>query len=404
MKVVGVIVEYNPFHHGHAYHIKKAKEMTDADVVIAAMSGNFLQRGEPALVSKWTRTEMALLGGIDLVFELPYAFAVQKADTFANGAVSLLGAAGCDTICFGSESGTIDDFYQTYHFLNKNQALYNEGIQKYIELGNSYPKSLSLAFQELSPSDNLLDLTKPNNILGFQYVRAAEEQQHKINMLTIERKNAQYHDDHFASPTIASATSIRKAIFSENTSQASIQSYIPKHTHSLLQQYQKQYGSYHRWDMYWDLLKFRLLQTNQDELRNIYEVEEGIENRILQLAVKCESFTQFMQELKTKRYTWTRLQRTLTHILTHSTKTEMSMDEEKVSYLRLLGMSENGRTYLNQYKKKSPIPIVTKRATCNHPQIEIDSRAARIYALGLPEKNRQLAIDLEFSQKPIYIQ
>ena len=176
MKVVGVIVEYNPFHHGHAYHIKKAKEMTDADVVIAAMSGDFLQRGEPALVSKWTRTEMALLGGIDLVFELPYAFAVQKADTFANGAVSLLGAAGCDTICFGSESGTIDDFYQTYHFLNKNQALYNEGIQKYIELGNSYPKSLSLAFQELSPSDNLLDLTKPNNILGFQYVRAAEEQ------------------------------------------------------------------------------------------------------------------------------------------------------------------------------------------------------------------------------------
>ena len=146
--------------------------------------------------------------------------------------------------------------------------------------------------------------------------------------------------------------------------------------------------------MYWDLIKFRLLQTNQDELRNIYEVEEGIENRILQLAVKCESFTQFMQELKTKRYTWTRLQRTLTHILTHTTKTEMSMDEEKVSYLRLLGMSENGRTYLNQYKKKSPIPIVTKRATYNHPQIEIDSRAARIYALGLPEKNRQLAIDI----------
>ena len=106
------------------------------------------------------------------------------------------------------------------------------------------------------------------------------------------------------------------------------------------------------------------------------------------------------KSLKTKRYTWTRLQRTLTHILTHSTKTEMSMDEEKVSYLRLLGMSENGRTYLNQYKKKSPIPIVTKRATFNHPQIEIDSRAARIYALGLPEKNRQLAIDLEFSQKP----
>jgi predicted nucleotidyltransferase len=403
MKVVGVIVEYNPFHHGHAYHIKKAKEMTGADVVIAAMSGDFLQRGEPALVSKWTRAEMALHGGIDLVFELPYAFAVQKADTFANGAVSLLAAAGCNTICFGSESGTIDDFYGTYHFLNKNQAIYNENIQKYSELGYSYPKSLSLAFQELSLGENFLDLTKPNNILGFQYVRASEEQQHKIKMLTIERKNAQYHDDHFASTTIASATSIRKAIFSENANIESIQSYVPKHTQSLLQQYVEQYGAFHRWDMYWDLLKFNLLQTNQTELRNIYEVEEGIENRILKLAVKCESYIQFMEELKTKRYTWTRLQRTLTHILTHSTKTEMSMNQEKVSYLRLLGMSENGRAYLNQYKKKCTIPIVTKRATYNHPQLEVDSRAARIYALGLPEKNRQLAIDLEFTQKPIYI-
>ena len=121
MKAVGVIVEYNPFHYGHAYHLKKAKEITGADVVIAAMSGNFLQRGEPALVSKWVRTEMALKGGVDLVFELPYTFAVQKADTFANGAVSLLDSAGCDAICFGSESGNIDDFYHTYDFLEKHQ-------------------------------------------------------------------------------------------------------------------------------------------------------------------------------------------------------------------------------------------------------------------------------------------
>src|SRR4051812_18291343 len=174
MKAVGIIVEYNPFHHGHAYHIKKAKETTGADLVIAAMSGNFLQRGEPALVSKWTRTEMALNGGVDLVFELPYSFAVQKADTFAKGAVSMLIAAGCDSICFGSESGNIEDFYHTYHFLKKHQLQYNHAIRQYMDQGNSYPKALSLAFQSLESTENIIDLSMPNNILGFQYVKAAE--------------------------------------------------------------------------------------------------------------------------------------------------------------------------------------------------------------------------------------
>ena len=135
MKAVGVIVEYNPFHYGHAYHLKKAKEITGAEVVIAAMSGNFLQRGEPALVSKWVRTEMALKGGVDLVFELPYTFAVQKADTFAKGAVSLLDLAGCDAICFGSESGNIDDFYHTYDFLEKHQQNYDQAIRIFLRSG-----------------------------------------------------------------------------------------------------------------------------------------------------------------------------------------------------------------------------------------------------------------------------
>ncbi len=132
MKAVGVIVEYNPFHNGHAYHIKKAKEITDAEIVIAVMSGNFLQRGEPALVSKWVRTEMALKGGVDIVFELPYTFAVQKADTFASGAVSLFDTAGCDSICFGSESGNIEDFYDTYDFLEKHQQSYDQAIRSFL--------------------------------------------------------------------------------------------------------------------------------------------------------------------------------------------------------------------------------------------------------------------------------
>jgi predicted nucleotidyltransferase len=401
MKAVGVIVEYNPFHHGHAYHLQKAKERTGADLVIAAMSGDFLQRGEPALVSKWKRTEMALKGGVDLVFELPYAFAVQKADTFASGAVSLLAYAGCEVICFGSESGDIQQFYNTYSLLNKEEHSYNKYIKEFMTEGHSYPKSMSLAFERIKYKENVIDLSQPNNILGYQYVKAAEEQEKRIQMLTITRKNAQYHDQDFSSSTIASATSIRKALFSHQLS--SIQAYVPSHTYELLLQYQQQFGSFHRWDMYWPYLKFCLMQMNSNQLADIYEVEEGIENRILRLAIKSENFLQFMNELKTKRYTWTRLQRTLTHILTHTTKQEMQMNEEKVSYLRLLGMTEQGRLYLNKLKKECAVPIISKRSALNHPQLEIDSKAARIYAMGLPENERQLAINLEYAQQPIYL-
>ncbi|MBB6443727.1 nucleotidyltransferase [Bacillus benzoevorans] len=404
MKATGVIVEYNPFHYGHIYHLEQAKKVSGADVVIAAMSGNFLQRGEPALVSKWARTEMALNGGIDLVFELPYAFAVQKADTFANGAVSLLSAAGCSSICFGSESGDIEGFYDTYRFLNQHDEKYKAAIHAFLQQGNSYPKALSLAFASLEPDKHLIDLTKPNNILGFQYVTAAQKQQASLKMATIKRKNADYHDEQFTSSPIASATSIRKALFSRTNEGSAIQSYVPDDTYRLLTSYQRSFGSFHNWENYWSYIKLLLLQTTAEELKDIYEMEEGLENRFLALAAKAESFSEFMNALKTKRYTWTRLQRALTHILTRTKKTDVKMAEEKVSYLRLLGMTRNGRAYLNRYKKEISLPIIVKRASFDDPLIRLDSKAARIYAMGLPQKYRQKALELEFSQQPLYIE
>lgn len=403
MKAVGVIVEYNPFHHGHAYHIERAKKETKADIVIAVMSGNFLQRGEPALISKWVRSEMALKGGVDLVFELPYAFAVQKADTFAYGAVSLLTSAKCDSICFGSESGKIEHFYETYDFLNKESIPYNQAVRQFMEKGNSYPKAMSMAFESLNPTKKLIDLTMPNNILGFQYVKAAEILQSPVRMTTIKRKNANYHDEHFSSSKIVSATSIRKSIFSNDDSFTTIKNFLPTHTYELLLQYHHDYGGFHHWNMYWPFIKLRLLHASSKELKKIYEMEEGLENRLLSLAVKCETFSQFMSELKTKRYTWTRLQRLLTHILTNTTKEEMQTEMKKASYLRLLGMTENGRIYLNQLKKDCELPIISKRSSFNHSQLDMDTRAARVHAMGLPLQYRQKAIDMEFSQHPIYI-
>jgi predicted nucleotidyltransferase len=403
MKAVGLIVEYNPFHNGHAFHLQASKEAAKADVVIAIMSGDFLQRGEPALVSKWNRTRMALLNGVDIVFELPYQFAVQKAETFANGAVSILDAAGCDSLCFGSESGDIQSFFQTIDFLEMHQIQFNQNIQHFVQTGVSYPKAMSLSFQQLTDSNQFLDLTKPNNILGFQYVKSLRLQRSSVKPLTVARKNADYHDEHFSSATIASATSIRKALFGSVTDNTLINQYVPKETSLLLKEYFNHYQVFHQWENYWSLLHFRLLQCSPEELREIYEVEEGLENRILAAAVNSHSFKEFMEKIKTKRYTWTRLQRLCVHILTNTKKSEMAMKDEKASYLRLLGMTTNGKEYLKKMKAHFSLPLVSKLSSYKQKEIALDIRASRIYSFGVPSQIRNEMLNQEYQQPPLLV-
>ncbi|MDQ0198481.1 nucleotidyltransferase [Neobacillus ginsengisoli] len=404
MKAVGVIVEYNPFHNGHAFHLQAARQASEADVVIAVMSGNFLQRGEPALVSKWHRTRMALLGGVDIVFELPYRFATQKAETFANGSVSILDAAGCEFLCFGSESGDLTSFLRTIEYLEKNQVSYNVNIKSIMNTGVSYPKALSLSFQQLADSENYLDLSKPNNILGFQYIKAIKHQKSSVRPITVQRKNANYHDEHFTSETIASATSIRKALFSTENGKESIGQFIPESTYQLLKAYFNDYGVFHQWENYWKLLQFRLLQTSPEELRNIYEIEEGLENRFLAAALVSNNFKEFMEKIKTKRYTWTRLQRTCVHLLTNTKKAEMVSDTEKATYLRLLGMTKNGKEYLNKMKSQFSLPLISKLSACKQKDILPDIKASRIYSLAVPNPLKSELLSREYKQPPIYIE
>ncbi|HYK74044.1 MAG TPA: nucleotidyltransferase [Pseudoneobacillus sp.] len=403
MKALGVIVEYNPFHNGHFFHIEAAKQEAQPDVVIAVMSGNFLQRGEPALVNKWYRTEMALLGGIDIVIELPYRFATQKAETFAFGAVSILNALHCDTLCFGSEHGEIDTFHKTRAFIEENKDQYERAIHKNIKDGISYPSALKQAFSELLPTDNMVNLSKPNNILGYHYIEAIDRLKSPIKPLTIKRKNAEYHDEHFSSETIASATSIRKALFS-NTPDQNINRFIPSTTQALLVKYYQAYANFHQWENYWPLLKYRLLQSSSSELSEIYEVEEGLENRLKNMALHSQTFHEFMHKVKTKRYTWTRLQRACLHILTHTKKVEMLTDQLKPSYLRLLGMTHNGRRYLNQRKKDISLPLITKVASFqNNVELQLDLKAGQLYSCGLPEPYQSMLLQSEYKQSPIIL-
>ncbi|WP_077211419.1 nucleotidyltransferase [Bacillus dakarensis] len=403
MKAVGIVVEYNPFHNGHAFHLEKTREKANADVVIAVMSGQFLQRGEPALLPKWSRTKMALLAGVDIVLELPYQFATQKADTFAHGAVSILASAGCDALCFGSESGDIAAFNHTINFLESNHGEYQSRFKLHIEKGVSYPKALSSAFNDLNPSESLVDLSKPNNILGYQYVKAIRDQNLHMKPITISRTNAGYHDEDFSSETIASATSIRKALFSKDGRIENVLPYVPAATAELLEDYYIQAGQLHQWENYWPYLKFRLLQSTPEELRMIYEVEEGLENRILAKVLEAESFSEFMKAIKTKRYTWTRLQRVCVHILTNTTNDEMKIRMKNPSYIRLLGMNDVGRSYLNKWKLHTQIPIISKMSSYQENDILLDIRSSRIYALGASPAMRSKLMKMDYEQPPIYI-
>lgn len=404
MKAVGVIVEYNPFHNGHAYHLQASKETARADIAIAVMSGNFLQRGEPALVSKWYRTKMALLNGVDIVLELPYRFAAQKAETFANGAVSILDAIGCHSLCFGSESGDISSFLQTVDYLDTHKERFDQSIKMNIKSGVSYPKALSLSFQSLSSPENILSLDKPNNILGFHYVKSIIQQKSSIIPLTVKRKNADYHDEHFATETIASATSIRKALFANKEEKSSIEQYVPDAASTLLKEYLAVYGQFHRWENYWGYLRFRLLQMSPEELRDIYEVEEGIEHRLIAAALDSNHFKEFMEKVKTKRYTWTRLQRICVHILTNTKKADIKSIPETASYLRLLGMTKNGKEYLNKYKTQFALPLVSKLSSYKEKDIFLDIRASRVYSFGIGNQTRDSLLHQEYKQPPIYIE
>jgi len=404
MNAVGLIVEYNPFHNGHAFHLHASKEAASAEVVIAVMSGNFLQRGEPALVSKWWRTKMALLNGVDIVFELPYRFAVQKAEIFASGAISILDAAGCEAVCFGSENGELPSFLQTIDFITEQKSQLEESIHRFINTGVSYPKAVSLAYHQLSDSNAYLDLSKPNNILGIEYIKAIKNQKSSLTPMTVPRKNADYHDEHFASETIASATSIRKAIFSKEYDQNSIRQYVPAPTDQLLSEYLKEYQVLHQWENYWEYLKFRLLTSSPAELREIYEVEEGLENRLLAAAPLSGSFHEFMERIKTKRYTWTRLQRLCVHILTNTKKEQMAGPSDKATYLRLLGMTSKGKEYLNKRKKDFSLPLVSKLASYKEKEILLDLKAARVYSLGIANHLANDLMNQEFKQPPIWIE
>lgn len=400
LRATGVVVEYNPFHNGHYYHLQESRNVTQADCIIAVMSGNFLQRGDPALLSKWKRTKMALLGGADLVIELPYPYATSHAPRFAFGSIFLLQAAGADSFCFGSESGNVSVFNETLDLVNSQDQDYQVNVSEFMSQGFSYPSAAAKAYNQLN-IPLTLDLSKPNNILGFEYIRASRELGSVIKPFTIKRKNADYHDVVLGKGDIASATAIREAVFSHDIKKAV--NYMPSFTFDIVKEEKQNKGALMNWERFYPLLRYQLLSSSPSELNRFYEVEEGLEYRMIEAMRTSDSFQAFMTCLKTKRYTWTRLQRACLHVLNKIHKDDMHrILESPPAYLRVLGMTETGREYLSTVKKSLELPLVTTVSKHDFEGLKMEAKTSLVYAQGA-SSNRLDAEKEEYNTPPVMV-
>lgn len=403
MKATGLVVEHNPFHNGHAYHAQEARRITGADVVVAVMSGNFLQRGEPALVDKWTRAKMSLQSGVDLVVELPYRYATASAKEFASASIYLLNALRADSFVFGSEHGDIRAFHQTVELIHSNEALYQQSIREAVQAGSSYPQALQHAFvtlQKQSPDNLVVDLSMPNNILGYHYTEACYTYSLPITPQTIQRIGAGYHEEITPTQSIASATGIRKALFDTKDLQ-SASSFMPETTRHELDTWYERYGQFASWSQFWPTLRFAILSKTSEQLAAIAEVTEGIEHALLKHAASSSCYEEFMQKVKSKRYTWTRLQRMLTHIYTGFLESERTA--QLPDAIRLIGMTANGQLYLNSVKKDLELPLVSRLASAKSSLIAQDIRASNVYYLGFTNEDLHQLVGQEHQKLPLMI-
>lgn len=346
MRITGLIAEYNPFHNGHKYHIEQAKAITGADAVIVVMSGDFVQRGMPAILPKHMRAKAALEAGASAVLELPVCYATGSAEYFAYGAVLLLEKLGCvDSICFGSECGDMELLQKAANVLVDEPAEYREALHRFVRAGDSFPLARQKALAAyVSPEV----LSEPNNILGLEYLKALARIGSKMKPYTIRRVYSQYHDTDLQEE-FSSATAIRKQILSGNMEVLAGQ--VPVKFLTDLQEASPMHAN-----DFSLLLKYRLLVETKESLLAYADVSEDLANRIINRRNQFQNFEQFCLLLKTREITYSRISRALTHILLGL----KNGDDTGIHYARVLGFCKRDRAVLAQIKRDGEVPMLTK--------------------------------------------
>ncbi|WP_454190533.1 nucleotidyltransferase [Paenibacillus sp. Marseille-Q7038] len=405
---VGLIVEYNPMHNGHVYHLEESKGLTQSSAVVAVMSGHFLQRGEPAIVSKWARTEMALAMGVDLVLELPAAYAVQPAEWFAYGAVATLHHTGVvDSLCFGSESGELAPLMELADLLASEPQALASLLQQQLASGASYPAAYAAAAAALAPGNDpagaLALLKQPNNTLGLHYLIALRRLGSAITPFTAQRTGAGYHDAMPGTGSIASATAVRRLLLGKD-GLAAAAPYVPAEVLAILQREWQNGRAPVNLERYRDALFTQLVTKSPEELARFGEVTEGLEYRLLKLLPQLPelSIHALLEAIRTKRYTKTKLQRMLTHILLHHEKEKMTPDilRQGPHYIRVLGFTDKGQALLKEMRKKATLPIVIKTSAFEHDQLTWDQQATAVYGMGMPKPDPRLLYQ-DFYEPPV---
>ncbi|MEI8215544.1 MAG: nucleotidyltransferase [Eubacteriales bacterium] len=389
MKILGIVAEYNPFHNGHKYHLIKSKEITGCDYSVAVMSGNFLQRGEPALYDKWIRSEIAIQNGIDLVIEIPAAFACNNAEYFAKGSIGILEKIGCIShISFGSESGNIEELREVAQVLATQPPEFLLELKRNMKLGYSYPKSRMNAIQSTVGTKGLNVAKGPNNNLAVEYLRQLLEIQSKIEAVTIQRSGAAYDDKKF-SGEMASATAIRETLAKSNFQIEAIKNVIPKETYDTIEKSTNP-GSV-TFEEFYEMIVYKIMSLDLVEIGNVFSVTEGLENRIKESFAHGKDIEELIAYIKSKRFTKTRIQRILIHTLLGLTRDKMEQFmKEEALYARVLGANKKGQEILKFIKKQecASIPIITninkeaKHLNNIKGLLDFDIMASNIFNLG----------------------
>lgn len=376
MRASGLVVEYNPFHNGHRYHFEKVCEIDKESVKIAVMSGDFVQRGEPAVVNRWKRAEMALKNGIDMVVELPVFYSCQSAEIFAIGSVGILNELKCNNIIFGSEKSDIEmlkriaEMEETEEFKNI--------IKENLSNGDSYPTAHSKTLKIIEGDNIFLD---SNDILGVEYMKAVKYWNSSIIPMLIKREKTGYYEEN-TDEGFASATAVRKFL-KENTN---ISDLVPEESFKILKEERENNRLIYLKNFY-PLLRYEIIR-NRDILFNIQDMEKGYENRLYEMAIKNCEFKEFYNGIISKRFTQGRTQRILIHILTGITKNLTQKVKKEIPYVRVLGFNNKGREYLNFLKKEENNKIIVsmkniKKKFSNDIKelIEFNERASLIYKM-----------------------
>lgn len=392
-RVIGVVAEYNPFHNGHYYHLQATKEITGAEYCVAVISGNFTQRGDTSIVNKWAKAYMAICGGADLVIELPTVYSISSAENFASGAVKILdNLKVVDAISFGAEANDLATLNNIANVLYEEPKAYTNILSHELKKGISYPaareNALMMYLNDIKRYANTL--SSPNNILAIEYLKALKIQKSKIEPIMIRRKKVYYNDNKIVDD-FASATAIRKLL--QDGEYANLRKVIPRSSYTIIGQESRKGGMVLSLSKYEKEIIYTLRKMTVEEIAELPDVSEGLQFAIKNAANEANNLKDLISNIKSKRYTQTRIQRILLYALLGIDKKLMENSRKVVPYVRVLGFTQKGKSLLSEISRRNPkLNIITSlKKYMNQNQnknkvlaemLEKDIFATDVYTLG----------------------